>query len=88
MGTNAVPLAEAQVQGSELMGLSMCLRGAAITLKEGVVEQSNFGDFVVLRITDMPQIAVHIVPCAEPPPAWASPVCHRWHPRSPTPSRA
>jgi len=49
------------------MGLSMCLPGAAITLKDGVVEQSNFSDFVVPRITDMPQIAVHIVPSAEPP---------------------
>ena len=47
------------------MGLSMCLPGAAITLKDGVVEQSNFGDFVVPRITDMPQFAVHIVPSDE-----------------------
>jgi len=58
---------EAQVQGAAVMGLSMCLPGAAITLKEGVVEQSNFGDFVVPRITDMPEMAVHIVPSAEPP---------------------
>jgi isoquinoline 1-oxidoreductase beta subunit len=42
---------EAQVQGAAVMGLSMCLPGAAITLKDGVVEQSNFGDFVVPRIT-------------------------------------
>src|SRR2546427_11074920 len=41
---------EAQVQGAALMGLSMCLPGAAITLKDGVVEQSNFGDFAVPRI--------------------------------------
>ena len=46
---------EAQVQGAALMGLSMCLPGAAITLKDGVVEQSNFGDYVVPRITDMPR---------------------------------
>ena len=58
---------EAQVQGAALMGLSMCLPGAAITLKDGVVEQSNFSDFVVPRITDMPQMAVHIVPSADPP---------------------
>ena len=38
---------EAQVQGAAVMGLSMCLPGAAITLKDGVVEQSNFGDFTV-----------------------------------------
>jgi isoquinoline 1-oxidoreductase beta subunit len=49
------------------MGLSMCLPGAAITLKDGVVEQSNFGDFAVPRITDMPGVAVHIVPSADAP---------------------
>jgi isoquinoline 1-oxidoreductase beta subunit len=64
---------EAQVQGAALMGLSMCLPGAAITLKDGVVEQSNFGDFPVPRITDMPQIAVHIVPSAEPPTGMGEP---------------
>jgi len=61
------------VQGAAVMGLSMCLPGAAITLKDGVVEQSNFGDFVVPRITDMPQIAVHIVPSAEPPTGMGEP---------------
>jgi isoquinoline 1-oxidoreductase beta subunit len=58
---------EAQIQGGALMGLSMCLPGAAITLKDGVVEQSNFGDFAVPRITDMPAIAVHLVPSADAP---------------------
>lgn len=64
---------EAQVQGGALMGLSMCLPGAAITLKDGVVDQSNFGDFAVPRITDMPQVAVHIVPSAEPPTGMGEP---------------
>lgn len=64
---------EAQVQGGALMGLSMCLPGAAITLKDGVVEQSNFGDFAVPRITDMPQMAVHIVPSAELPTGMGEP---------------
>jgi isoquinoline 1-oxidoreductase beta subunit len=64
---------EAQVQGAALMGLSMCLPGAAITLKDGVVEQGNFGDFMVPRITDMPKVAVHIVPSAEPPTGMGEP---------------
>lgn len=64
---------EAQVQGAALMGLSMCLPGAAITLKDGVVEQSNFGDFPVPRITDMPRIAVHIVPSADAPTGMGEP---------------
>lgn len=64
---------EAQVQGGALMGLSMCLPGAAITLKDGVVEQSNFGDFPVPRITDMPQIAVYTVPSADAPTGMGEP---------------
>ena len=64
---------EAQVQGGALMGLSMCLPGAAITLKDGVVEQSNFGDFVVPRITDMPTVAVHMVPSADAPTGMGEP---------------
>ncbi|MCG2594186.1 xanthine dehydrogenase family protein molybdopterin-binding subunit [Ramlibacter sp. XY19] len=64
---------EAQVQGAALMGLGMCLPGAAITLKDGVVQQSNFGDYTVARITDMPKIAVHIVPSAEPPTGMGEP---------------
>lgn len=64
---------EAQVQGAALMGLGTCLPGAAITFKDGLVEQSNFGDYVVARITDMPKIAVHIVPSAEPPTGMGEP---------------
>ncbi len=64
---------EAQVQGAAVMGLSMCLPGAAITLKDGVVEQSNFGDFPVPRITDMPRISVHIVPSADAPTGMGEP---------------
>ena len=64
---------EAQVQGAALMGLSMCLPGAAITLKDGVVEQSNFADFIVPRITEMPAFSVHVVPSADPPTGMGEP---------------
>jgi isoquinoline 1-oxidoreductase beta subunit len=64
---------EAQVQGAALMGLSMCLPGAAITLKDGEVQQSNFGDFSVPRITDMPLVAVHVVSSGEPPTGMGEP---------------
>jgi isoquinoline 1-oxidoreductase beta subunit len=64
---------EAQVQGAALMGLSMCLPGAAITLKDGEVQQSNFGDYTVPRISDMPQIAVHVVPSADAPTGMGEP---------------
>jgi isoquinoline 1-oxidoreductase beta subunit len=55
------------------MGLGTCLPGAAITFKDGVVQQSNFGDYVVARMPDMPRIAVHIVPSAEPPTGMGEP---------------
>ena len=49
------------------MGRSMCLPGASITLNGGVEAQSNLGDFAVARITDMPQVTVHVMPSADPP---------------------
>jgi isoquinoline 1-oxidoreductase beta subunit len=64
---------EAQVQGAALMGLGTCLPGAAITLKDGVVQQKNFDDYVVARMPDMPRITVHIVPSAEPPTGMGEP---------------
>jgi isoquinoline 1-oxidoreductase beta subunit len=64
---------EAQVQGAAVMGLSMCLPGSAITLKDGVVEQGNFDAFTVARISNAPEFAVHIVPSAEPPTGMGEP---------------
>jgi len=56
----------AQMEGGIGFGLAAALHGA-ITLKEGVVEQSNFHDYRVLRINEMPAVEVHIVPSAEKP---------------------
>ena len=64
---------EAQIQGAALMGLGMTLPGAAITLKDGVVEQQNFSDYTVARMTDMPKIDVHIVPSNDPPTGMGEP---------------
>ncbi len=52
---------EAQVQGSVAYGLSPTLH-SALTLKEGKVQESNFNDYVVLRLNEMPKVEVHIVP--------------------------
>jgi isoquinoline 1-oxidoreductase beta subunit len=51
---------EAQVQGSIAYGLSAVLH-SELTLKEGRVEQSNFHDYEVLRLHEMPEVTVHIV---------------------------
>ncbi len=62
---------EAQVQGAVLMALGMTLPGAAITLKEGVVQQHSFSDYPLARISDMPQVTVALVPSDEPPSGMA-----------------
>jgi isoquinoline 1-oxidoreductase beta subunit len=64
---------EAQVQGAVLMALGTTLPGAAITLKDGVVEQQNFSDYTVARMNDMPQVDVHIVPSSDPPTGMGEP---------------
>lgn len=56
----------AQMEGGIGFGLASCLHGA-ITLEDGEVQQSNFHDYPVLRIDEMPAVEVHIVPSAELP---------------------
>ena len=56
----------AQMESGIVFGLSAALYGA-ITLKEGRVEQSNFDDYPLLRISEMPRVEVHIVPSREEP---------------------
>ncbi len=56
----------AQMEGGIGFGLAAALSGA-ITLEDGRVEQSNFHDYTVLRIDQMPAVEVHIVPSAEKP---------------------
>jgi isoquinoline 1-oxidoreductase beta subunit len=57
---------KAQMEGGIGFGLGAALSGA-ITLKAGKVEQSNFHDYQVLRLEDMPAVEVHIVPSTERP---------------------
>jgi isoquinoline 1-oxidoreductase beta subunit len=64
---------EAQVQGAILMAVGTTLPGAAITLKDGMVEQSQLSDYTVARMPDMPKVDVHIVPSHEPPTGMGEP---------------
>jgi isoquinoline 1-oxidoreductase beta subunit len=56
-----------QAQGSVLFALSGALHGK-ITAKAGSIEQSNFHDYPLLRITEAPRnIHVHLVDSTAPP---------------------
>jgi isoquinoline 1-oxidoreductase beta subunit len=56
----------AQMQGGIGFGLSAALYGA-ITLKDGIVQQSNFDAYRCLRTSEMPLVEVYIVRSKEPP---------------------
>lgn len=56
----------AQMEGGIGYGLGAVMRNE-ITMKEGIVEQGNFPQYVPLRITDMPDIEVHIMPSDKAP---------------------
>jgi len=61
-GTAVNPLGiEAQVQGSIAFGLTAALHGK-LTVEGGKVLQSNFHDYPVLRMFEMPAISVHVMP--------------------------
>ena len=49
------------MQSAIAFGLGAALH-SEITFKDGKVEQSNFNDYIVLRIDEMPKVEVHIVP--------------------------
>ncbi len=56
----------AQVESAIVFGLTAALHGE-LTLDKGRVQQSNFHDYPVLRMDEMPEIEVHIVESDEPP---------------------
>jgi isoquinoline 1-oxidoreductase beta subunit len=56
----------AQVEGGVAFGLGAILY-STISLKQGRVEQSNFNDYRVLRMSSMPTVEVYIVNSEEPP---------------------
>jgi isoquinoline 1-oxidoreductase beta subunit len=56
----------AQMESGIIFGLSAALFGE-ITIKDGRVEQTNFGDYRVLRINEAPRIDVALVKSMEAP---------------------
>ncbi len=61
-GTTVNPKnADAQIAGGLIMGLSSAI-GEEITLEGGVVQQSNFGDYPVMKMADAPPVIdVHFI---------------------------
>jgi isoquinoline 1-oxidoreductase beta subunit len=57
---------KAQMEGGIGYGLSAILKGE-ITMKEGIVEQTNFDGYEVLHLDEMPQVEVHILQSKEGP---------------------
>jgi isoquinoline 1-oxidoreductase beta subunit len=56
----------AQLEGGLIFGLTAALYGE-VTIAKGRVQQSNFHDYRMLRIDQIPKIEVHVVKSSEPP---------------------
>jgi isoquinoline 1-oxidoreductase beta subunit len=56
----------AQMESCITFGLGFTLH-SKLTIKEGQVEQSNYHDYQVLRLNEMPRVEVHILPSSEKP---------------------
>jgi isoquinoline 1-oxidoreductase beta subunit len=56
----------AQLESAVGFGLGAALH-SKLSFKEGRVQESNFHDYQVLRLSEMPQVQVHIVPSTEKP---------------------
>jgi isoquinoline 1-oxidoreductase beta subunit len=54
------------MQGGIGFGLGAILKGA-ITLEDGRVAETNFDTYDVLRLDEMPEVEVHIMPSTELP---------------------
>lgn len=59
-------LVRQQAEGGIVQGLSAAM-GEAITIKGGAVEQSNFHDYPMARLTSQPKIEFHLMPSEQPP---------------------
>jgi isoquinoline 1-oxidoreductase beta subunit len=68
-------LVKAQVEGSIVFALTAALKGA-ITVEDGQVQQSNFHDYPLLRIDEMPAIETVLVASDASPTGIGEPASH------------
>ncbi len=64
--------ATAQMEGAVVMAMSLSLRTEVI-FKDGAVVNSNFHDYPVLRINEMPKVNVHIAQSSKKPTGLGEP---------------
>jgi len=55
-----------QLEGAAIYGLGQSL-SERITIKEGAVQQSNYNDYLVMRMIDVPDIHARLLPSDMPP---------------------
>ena len=56
---------KAQMEGGVVFGMTLALHGT-ITARNGAIEQSNFHDYPMLRLSETPEIHVHLVESEAP----------------------
>ena len=61
-----------QVESSVALGLTAALQGE-IAISEGRAQASNFHDYPLLRMGEMPEVRVEILPSTEPPTGMGEP---------------
>jgi CO/xanthine dehydrogenase Mo-binding subunit len=59
-------IAKQQLEGGIIFGLTATLKGE-INVQNGQVVQSNFDDYPMLKLKDIPEIKVHLIENHEPP---------------------
>jgi isoquinoline 1-oxidoreductase beta subunit len=57
---------KAQTEGNIVMGLTAAIKNG-ITIKDGITEQTNFHEYNVMRINEMPVTEIHIIDSTEEP---------------------
>ena len=64
--------AKAQMEGAVVMGTALSLR-TEVVFREGAVVNTNFHNYPVLRINEMPNVDVHFVDSDYPPTGLGEP---------------
>jgi len=59
-------IVESQIESGIVFGLSAALWGE-VTIRGGRVQQTNFNSYRLLRVNEMPELDVHLLPSDDPP---------------------